>query len=118
MLGPTGQTPSHAMPRNTILENARAGYLAGALLFACAVQAADSPTTVAGAPVEADCVLENFKFSAGETLPRLRIHYRTVGQLRKTARGTNAVLIGHGTGGSGGQFIRPEFSGELFGAGQ
>jgi homoserine O-acetyltransferase/O-succinyltransferase len=28
------------------------------------------------------------------------------------------VLIGHGTGGSGGQFIRPEFAGELFGAGQ
>ena len=30
----------------------------------------------------------------------------------------NAVLIGHGTGGSGAQFIRPEFAGELFGAGQ
>src|SRR5262249_47401942 len=27
-------------------------------------------------------------------------------------------LIGHGTGGTGAQFIRPEFAGELFGAGQ
>ena len=30
----------------------------------------------------------------------------------------NAVLIGHGTGGTGAQFIRAEFAGELFGAGQ
>ena len=30
----------------------------------------------------------------------------------------NAVLITHGTTGSGAQFIRPEFAGELFGAGQ
>jgi homoserine O-acetyltransferase len=30
----------------------------------------------------------------------------------------NAVLIVHGTGGSGAQFIRAEFAGELFGAGQ
>ncbi len=29
----------------------------------------------------------------------------------------NAVLIMHGTGGAGTQFIRPEFAGELFGAG-
>ncbi len=30
----------------------------------------------------------------------------------------NAVLIGHGTGGSGANFIRAEFAGELFGTGQ
>jgi homoserine O-acetyltransferase len=30
----------------------------------------------------------------------------------------NAILILHGTTGSGGQFIRPEFAGELFGKGQ
>ena len=36
-----------------------------------------------------------------------------------TAHGVvrNAVLILHGTGGSGGSFVRPEFAGELFGAG-
>ncbi|HET7811543.1 MAG TPA: alpha/beta fold hydrolase [Steroidobacteraceae bacterium] len=101
------------MSSNAFLKSARAGLLAGALLFACATQAADYP-----APVEADCVLENFKFSGGESLPQLRIHYRTVGQLRKDRHRTNAVLIGHGTGGSGAQFIRPEFAGELFGAGQ
>jgi len=97
----------------TQLNLARAVLLVGALLLVGAVRAADYP-----APVEADCVLENFRFSGGETLPQLRIHYRTVGELRKKGARTNAVLIGHGTGGSGGQFIRPEFAGELFGAGQ
>jgi len=78
-------------------------------------QAADYPT-----PVEADFVLRDFHFSAGAVLPELRIHYRTLGKPQKDANGVvrNAVLIGHGTGGTGAQFIRPEFAGELFGAGQ
>jgi homoserine O-acetyltransferase len=65
-------------------------------------------------------VLRNFRFSNGETLPELRLHYRTLGKPQKDAKGLvrNAVWIGHGTGGSGAQFIRPEFAGELFGAGQ
>jgi homoserine O-acetyltransferase len=85
------------------------------LLTALATAAADSP-----APVEADAVFKNFQFQSGESLPELRIHYKTVGHPHKNARGEidNAVLILHGTTGSGGQFIRPEFSGELFGAGQ
>jgi homoserine O-acetyltransferase/O-succinyltransferase len=50
----------------------------------------------------------------------LRIHYRTLGKQEKDAQGktTNAVLIMHGTTGSGAQFIRPEFAGELFGKDQ
>lgn len=77
--------------------------------------AADYP-----APVEGDCVIRDFKFATGETLAELKIHYRTIGKLQKDANGraTNAVLITHGTTGSGAQFIRPEFAGELFGAGQ
>jgi homoserine O-acetyltransferase/O-succinyltransferase len=72
------------------------------------------------APVEGDHMLRDFRFSRGEILPELRIHYRTIGRAQRDARGRvrNAVLIGHGTGGSGAQFIRPEFAGELFGAGQ
>ena len=79
------------------------------------MHAADYP-----APVEADFTLRNFQFSNGESMPELRIHYRTLGKPQKDTRGLvrNAVLIGHGTGGSGAQFIRPEFAGELFGAGQ
>ncbi len=86
-----------------------------ALMTAARVSAADYP-----APVEGDFVLKDFKFHDGESLPALRIHYRTIGAPKKNAEGvvTNAVLITHGTTGSGGQFIRPEFAGELFGAGQ
>jgi homoserine O-acetyltransferase/O-succinyltransferase len=79
------------------------------------VFAADYP-----APTEGDFTIRDFKFTSGETLPELRIHYRTLGKPEKDAQGktTNAVLIMHGTAGSGAQFIRPEFAGELFGKDQ
>ncbi len=69
------------------------------------------------APTESDYTIRDFKFRSGESLPELRIHYRTIGKLEKDAQGTslNAILIMHGTTGSGAQFIRPEFAGELFG---
>lgn len=72
------------------------------------------------APTEGDFVVRNFKFASGEALPELRLHYRTIGQPAKDKKGVvrNAVLVMHGTTGSGAQFIRPEFAGELFGAGQ
>jgi homoserine O-acetyltransferase len=68
------------------------------------------------APREADYRLAHFRFASGATLPELRIHYRTVGQPHRDAQGKvdNAVLITHGTGGTGAQFLRPEFAGELF----
>src|ERR1700730_8688984 len=80
-----------------------------------ALHASDYPV-----PVEGDYVIRDFKFASGETLPELRIHYRTIGKPMKDEKGVvrNAVLITHGTTGSGAQFIRPEFAGELFGAGQ
>jgi homoserine O-acetyltransferase len=68
------------------------------------------------APTEADYVIRDFKFASGETLPELRIHYRTFGKIDKNK--PNTVLVMHGTTGSGGQFVRPEFAGELFGKGQ
>ena len=65
-------------------------------------------------------VINNFRFASGEMLPQLRLHYRTLGRPRRDAAGVarNAVLILHGTGGSGGQFLSPLFAGELYGAGQ
>src|SRR6267142_1104978 len=69
---------------------------------------------------EGDFVVKNFKFQSGETLPELRWHYTTLGKPVRNAEGrvTNAVLILHGTGGSGNQFLQPIFAGELFGPGQ
>ncbi len=73
------------------------------------------------APIQGDYTIRDFKFTSGETLPELRLHYRTIGNPEKDAQGktTNAVLIMHGTTGSGAQFVpRPEFADELFGEGQ
>jgi homoserine O-acetyltransferase/O-succinyltransferase len=71
-------------------------------------------------PTEGGYRIRDFKFTSGETLPELRLHYRTLGKPEKDAQGktTNAVLVMHGTTGSGAQFIRPEFAGELFGKDQ
>jgi len=86
-----------------------------AIFTASFVFAADYPT-----PMEGDYVVPDFKFTSGETLPELRLHYRTLGKPEKDAQGVtrNAVLIMHGTTGSGAQFIRSEFAGELFGKDQ
>jgi homoserine O-acetyltransferase len=71
-------------------------------------------------PAQADFVIRDFRFTSGETLPELRIHYRTYGTPRKDDQGIvrNAVLIMHGTGGTGAQFTGAGFAGELFRAGQ
>lgn len=71
-------------------------------------------------PVEGDFVIRNFTFKSGEVLPELKLHYRTLGTLRKDAQGraTNAVWIGHGTTGAGSQFSSRAFAGELFLPGQ
>jgi homoserine O-acetyltransferase/O-succinyltransferase len=85
------------------------------LLAVDGVRAADYP-----APTEGDYTIRDFKFASAETLPELRIHYRTIGKPEKDAQGKtrNAVLIMHGTTGSGAQFIRAEFAGQLFGKAQ
>jgi homoserine O-acetyltransferase/O-succinyltransferase len=69
---------------------------------------------------EGDYVAKDFKFRSGESLAELKLHYRTLGTPERDAQGlvTNAVLILHGTGGSGAQFLSPQFADELYGAGQ
>jgi homoserine O-acetyltransferase len=78
-------------------------------LFTFTAAAADYP-----APVEADFVAHNFRFNSGESLAEVRLHYTTVG----TLQGDNAVLILHGTGGTGKAFLSEQFAGVLFGPGQ
>src|SRR5277367_505280 len=81
----------------------------------CAAQ--QSPTATA---TEGEFILHNFQFHSGESMPELRLHYTTLGKPVKDAAGrtTNAVLILHGTGGTGQQFFAPQFAGVLFGPGQ
>jgi homoserine O-acetyltransferase len=70
--------------------------------------------------VPGDYTIRDFHFGSGETLPELKLHYRTLGKIHRDASGhvDNAVLIMHGTGGAGTQFLQDRFAGELFGAGQ
>jgi homoserine O-acetyltransferase len=91
---------------------------ASGLALAGAASAADAPSW----PnlKESDFAIGDFHFRSGETLPELKIHYRTLGTPHYDAQHKidNAVMILHGTGGDGTTFLRPIFGGELFGAGQ
>ncbi len=96
--------------------SARIVSLLGAAFLATTATCAQAPSKYPTA--EGDYVAHDFKFKSGEQLPELRLHYRTLGKLMRDAQGrpTNAVLILHGTGGSGQQFLQPQFAGELFGS--
>lgn len=69
---------------------------------------------------EGDVILRNFGFRSGEVLPQLRMHYTTLGTPRRNSAGEidNAVMVLHGTGGSGQQFLRSQFADELYGPGR
>jgi homoserine O-acetyltransferase len=68
---------------------------------------------------EGDYVARDFKFRSGETMAELRLHYTTLGSPKRDGDGrvTNAVMVLHGTGGSGQQFFRPQFADVLFAKG-
>lgn len=69
---------------------------------------------------EADFLAHDFRFDSGETMPTVRIHYTTLGSPHRGANGEidNAVLILHGTGGTGKQFLSPYFANDLYNPGQ
>ncbi|KAF2102846.1 alpha/beta hydrolase protein [Rhizodiscina lignyota] len=72
------------------------------------------------AVTEGDYIVKDFRFNNGSTLPELKLHYRTLGKLKTDQNGhaLNAVLIMHGTSGSGAQFLVDHFAGKLFNPGQ
>jgi homoserine O-acetyltransferase len=69
---------------------------------------------------EGDAVFSEFAFGSGEKLSDLKIRYTSLGTPRRDNDGniSNAVMILHGTGGTGKQFFQPQFANELFGPGQ
>jgi homoserine O-acetyltransferase len=68
-------------------------------------------TAAAQTPQPGDFTMTDFHFADGEVLPTLKLHYMTLGEPKRDASGhvNNAVLILHGTGGSGRQFLAPQF---------
>ena len=86
----------------------RTGICLALALIAFPVAAAEYPP-----PKEGSWTARDFRFHTGETMPELRLHYRTVGEPTG-----EPVLILHGTAGSGAGMLSPGFAGELFGAGQ
>ncbi|OYY90026.1 MAG: hypothetical protein B7Y45_09745 [Sphingomonas sp. 28-66-16] len=85
-------------------------------LFAFAV----TPALAAPWPTsEGNVELRDVRFGSGETLPMVRMHYTTLGTPHRDARGQidNAVMVLHGTGGSGKNFLVPQFADELYGPG-
>jgi homoserine O-acetyltransferase len=90
-----------------LLRSLRVGALVASLLALPAL-AADYP-----APKQGQWVARDFRFHTGEVMPELRLHYTTIGEPVG-----EPVLILHGTGGAGANFLTPAFAGELFGVGQ
>ncbi len=92
------------------------------LMFAAAVCQAQTPPAPLTFPgqTEGDWVIHDFTFHTGEKLAELRIHYTTAGKPTRDEAGrvNNAVIIMHGTGGSGRAFLSAAFGGELFREGQ
>jgi homoserine O-acetyltransferase/O-succinyltransferase len=91
------------------------GLMTVILLLSTASRAAEWP-----APAESDFTIADFHFRSGQEMAGLHIHYRTLGAPRTDEKGIvrNAVLILHGTTGSGAGFLNKNFAGELFNPGQ
>ncbi len=105
----------------TILSRiARSIRIMGALAVAlggCCLSLAQSPTIPNWpAPREGDYIAKDFHFEDGSVMPELRLHYYVLGKPHRDSSGKvdNAVLIMHGTGGAGTQFLVPKFAGVLF----
>lgn len=100
--------------------------IAAATAPAPSANASANPAVATPAPAaqwparDAQVTLHNFRFRSGETLAELRLNYTTLGQPHRNARGEidNAVMVLHGTGGTGRQFLSPQFADELYGPGQ
>jgi homoserine O-acetyltransferase/O-succinyltransferase len=96
------------------------------LAFACALASvalslsARAAVAAYPAPVEGSWIARDVRFASGESMAEVRLHYRTIGTPQRDSGGVvrNAVLIIHGTGGAGSQFLQPHFADQLFGPGQ
>ena len=95
-------------------------WVAAIFCAAACVSAQVKFTDSTFAPKEGDFIAHDFKFSDGQTLSEIRLHYSTLGTPQRDPGGkvTNAVLILHGTNRAGRVWLAPSFAGVLFGPGQ
>jgi homoserine O-acetyltransferase len=79
-----------------------------------------SPSSSKWPTQSGDYTIKNFRFKSGETIQELHLHYQTLGHPHRNAAGhvDNAILLLHGTGGSGSGLLTPHFADELYGPGQ
>ena len=95
-------------------------FLTAAALPVLAQEAANKPNTNWPGYQEGDYVVNNYKFASGESLPEVKLHYRTIGTAKKNAAAevVNAVLLLQGNTGTGANWFRPTLADELFKPGQ
>lgn len=95
--------------RAKLLKFARIWFIA---LTICVLASATLAQSGKYPATEGDYVAHDFKFTDGTILPELRLHYTTLGTPHRDGKGhvTNAVMVLHGTGGDGKQFLRPQFA--------
>ena len=91
-----------------------------ALCLSLATSAAVAQTTNWPNYKEGDYLIKDFHFGNGETLPELKMHYRTLGTPKRNAAGeiVNGVVLLHGTSGAGSSWMLPSLADELYKAGQ
>jgi homoserine O-acetyltransferase/O-succinyltransferase len=94
-----------------MLQSKIAGFVGGMAMMISAAFAQQPPNFPA--PKEGTFVAKDFKFSTGETLPELRIAYKTLGDPANPP-----ILVLHGTAGSSNNMLTPGFGGAMFGPGQ
>ena len=92
-------------------------FVIAAVMIGLAAQAAAQGQPSFPAPQPHDFIVKNFRFESGETLPEVRLHYRTIGTPVRDAGGriTNAVLVMHGSSGDAGQVLTRSFTEPLLG---
>ncbi len=91
-------------------------FLTAAALPVLAQEAANKPNTNWPGYQEGDYAVNNYKFASGESLPEVKLHYRTIGTAKKNAAAevVNAVLLLQGNTGTGANWFRPTLADELF----
>jgi homoserine O-acetyltransferase len=92
-------------------------FVIAAVMMGLAAHAAAQGQSSVPAPQPHDFIVRNFRFESGETLPEVRLHYRTIGTPVRDPGGriTNAVLVMHGSSGDAGQVLARSFTEPLLG---